>query len=58
MVSHMKAQVVGHGILESARTRQWPIGFKSLAQKGFFKKILEDISPFCEDTDTPVLDFW
>ena len=24
----------------------------------FFKKILEDISPFCGAPDTPVLDFW
>ena len=24
----------------------------------FFKKNLEDISPFCGATDTPVLDFW
>ena len=24
----------------------------------FFKKVLEDMSPFCEATDTPVLDFW
>ena len=23
-----------------------------------FFKCLEDISPFCGDTDTPVLDFW
>ena len=26
--------------------------------KFFLKKILEDISPSCEATDTPVLDFW
>ena len=24
----------------------------------FFKKILENMSPFCWATDTPVLDFW
>ena len=24
----------------------------------FLKKILEDISPFCGATDTPVLDYW
>ena len=24
----------------------------------FLKIFLEDISPFCEATDTPVLDFW
>ena len=24
----------------------------------FKKNKLEDISPFCVDTDTPVLDFW
>ena len=24
----------------------------------FFFKVLEDISPLCGDTDTPVLDFW
>ena len=23
-----------------------------------FLKFLDDISPFCETTDTPVLDFW
>ena len=24
----------------------------------FFQKSLEDMSPFCGATDTPVLDFW
>ena len=45
-VTHDKAQCCHHHI------------FSARNMMNFFKKFLEDRSPLCGATDTPVLDFW
>ena len=41
-----------------AQVTKWQVQISRTKITSFFKKFLEDISPFCGATDTPVLDFW
>ena len=40
------------------KERLWNRIFWDTCNSFFFLKFLEDMSPFCGATDTPVLDFW